>query len=386
MSVFDIFMEDNQITLEKNEQNVQLSFDNIKQVFLKHKRDFYIVLPIAFVISCIIAFSIPNYFNCEVTLVPEASIKTSSSGVLGSLASSFGITLGSSSSGSDALGPSLYPDMMKSNSFIIDLFPIQVRQEEDDEPMSYYSYLLNDNQDPWFKSPINSLKSGILSLIGRKKELKKDTIVNPFKLLPEQLGVIGTIRKKIKCDTDDENGVISITVTDQSPLVAATIADSVKSHLQQAITAYRTSKARVDLEYNRKIYKEVRAKYDKAKQAYADYYDTNKKIFTQKSRTQLKDLQNEMDLQYQTYSSIVAQVQAAEAKVQEDTPAFTIIQGATIPLFKAGPKRPMIVFAICFLAFFFLCIYALQREHYLIPLSILILGLDNENEIKNYKH
>ena len=46
-----------------------------------------------------------------------------------------------------------------------------------------------------------------------------------------------------------------------------------------------------------------------------------------------------------------ASVMAAEAKVQEDTPAFTALQDATGPVEKSGPKRAQICFAFLFLAF-----------------------------------
>jgi len=55
------------------------------------------------------------------------------------------------------------------------------------------------------------------------------------------------------------------------------------------------------------------------------------------------DLENDMQLKYNTYSTLNTQLQQAIAKVQENTPVFTVIKGATVPLQPAGPKRMVFV-------------------------------------------
>ena len=87
-----------------------------------------------------------------------------------------------------------------------------------------------------------------------------------------------------------------------------------------------------------------------------------------------------MQLRYQAYSTVAAQLQAAEAKVQEATPAFTILQSATVPVEKSGPHRARNVILLCFLATFIFCCYALHKESYLIPLTRLALGLDGDEK------
>jgi hypothetical protein len=58
-----------------------------------------------------------------------------------------------------------------------------------------------------------------------------------------------------------------------------------------------------------------------------------------------------MQLQYNAYQQVAAQLLAAEAKVQEETPAFTTLQSATVPVMKAGPKRAQMCLIFVFLAF-----------------------------------
>ena len=80
------------------------------------------------------------------------------------------------------------------------------------------------------------------------------------------------------------------------------------------------------------------------------------------------DLENDLQLQYNNYNTLSAQVLAYKAKVQEATPAFTTLQRATVPLGPTGPKRPQIVFVCLILAALFTTIWVLYKEHQLKPL------------------
>ena len=140
------------------------------------------------------------------------------------------------------------------------------------------------------------------------------------------------------------------------------MADSVKTRLQNFITDYRTSKARVDLEYNKKIAAETKARYDRARRMYAEFADANQDIILESVRQRQTDLENEMQLQYNAYQQVAAQLLAAEAKVQQETPAFTTLQSATVPVVKAGPKRAQMCLIFVFLAFLGTTVWILYKE------------------------
>ena len=356
-----------------NIENIQekVSFSNVWQDMLKHKKLFYKVLGATFIASAIIMLSIPNYYKCTVMLSPELSSRSGASG-LAAFASSFGVNLGNSGAGSDALIPTLYPDLINSTDFKTSLFPVPVTIEGDkeegeaDRTMSYYDYLSKEQKVPWWSAAIGGMKKFIVGLF--KDEEPEKERVNPFRLTKEQASVVKAINQKVVCDVDKKTMVITISVTDQNPVICATMADTVKNRLQNFITDYRTSKVRVDLEYNKKIYKETKARYEKARQKYAEFMDANHDIILQTVRQKQTDLENEMQLQYNAYTQVAAQLLAAEAKVQEETPAFTTLQSATVPVQKEGPKRSRIVLIVLFLAFLATTAYSIHKEGHLIPL------------------
>lgn len=340
-----------------------IDFMHLFQLGWKHRKMYFIVLPIVFVIACIYAFSIPKVYKCEVMLAPELST-TRSSNTLSSLARSFGMRIGSNAlgNGSEALLPNLYPDLMNSVDFKTSLFSIQVCAEDSVTPKSYYDYLLNDQKRPWWSAAIGGTIGAIKDMFAKEDTIDQSR-VDPFKLTKQQSRIVKALTKKVVCTVDQKTLVITIDVTDQDPLICATVADSVKKRLQDFITDYRTNKARIDLEYNRKLCAEAKARYEKARQRYVVFADANQDVILQSVRTKLTDLENEMQLQFNAYQTYVAQVQNAEAQVQQETPAFTTLQSATVPLIADSPVKKKIVLVFLFLAFVCTSLYVLHKEN-----------------------
>lgn len=347
-----------------------------------HRKLYYKVLGITFVVSAILLIGTPNYYRCTVKLAPELSGSKSTSS-LASIASSFGLNIGSGNMGSEALFPTLYPDLMNSVAFRASLFSIKVQREDEDSIITYYDYL-NEGQKKSLLEysilPFKWAKDYVLSLIIDEED--NTGKINPFKLTKEQFEIVEEMEKTVSCDVDNKTLVITIDVTDQDPLIAATMADSVQMHLQEFITDYRTRKARIDLEYNQKLYKEAQDRYEKARRRSAAYNDANQHVIFDRIRSEQVRLENEMNLQYQAYSQISAQLRLSEAKVQEDTPAFTLLQPATVPVKKAGPKRFLICLAVLLIVFVVTTIYIWYKED---DLQRLLVSLRKEPETKEYE-
>lgn len=335
-----------------------IDYGKIYHDLLKYKRLYYIVLPVAFVLSAICMLSVPNYYTCTVKLSPELSNRSSSTSSLASLASSFGVKLGSGlSNGSDALFPTLYPDLMASVDFKADLFKIKVRPKDSKQEYSYYDYKKDIEKRPWWSQAAKSLMAMI-----KTDEEESDTI-NPRQLTKEQNMMSKLIEGNVSCLVDKKTMVISLSVKDHDPVVCTTMADSTMALLQRYITDYRTSKARVDLEYNKKLLAEAKRNYEKASRAYASFSDANLHTFQERILQRKAELETEMMLQRTVYQQVVAQYQQAEMKLQEETPAFAVIQASTVPVKKSGPNRSVSCLICLFLAFIGTSIYALNKEN-----------------------
>jgi len=181
-------------------------------------------------------------------------------------------------------------------------------------------------------------------------------------LSKRQDGIAEDIRKNITISIDKKTAVITITAQAQDPLICKTLADSVKQRLQVFITNYRTSKSRVDEEYYKNLASEAKHEYEKARQLYGSYADANTDLQLASLRSKQEDLENDMQLKYNAYSTMMTQYQAAKAKVQERTPAFTIVKGAAVPVKASGPKRMIFVLSMLFLAFIATTLYIAKEE------------------------
>ena len=326
-----------------------------------HLKLYCLVLGVTSVLSVIYVISLPNYYDCTVTLASEVSAANKKAGLAG-LASSFGVDLGGSVSGADAITPMLYPDLLQSITFKSSLFPIKVHRQDETETFTYYDYLLNQQKAPWW----SEAKMTLFSIFKSDEEESVDSL-NLFQLTKQQDAVMKMMAQNITCDVDKKTFVLTINVTDQDPLIAATIADSVRSRLQNFIINYHTQKARTDLEHDRKMLAQAKDSYEKARIRYSSYTDANQRVFLERVRSQVGDYENEFQLRKQAYSQLAAQVQMLKSKVQEATPAFTILQPATVPLKKTGPKRGMICIAVFMLALIATTLFILYREGHLLP-------------------
>lgn len=361
--------------MEKKKSSID--YGKLLQDLLKYKKLFYKVLGATFVAACVIALSIPSSYKCMVTLSPEMAT-TRSSGSLAALATSFGVNLkGALGNNTEALFPTVYPDLMNSTKFMTGLFEIPVTiegDEEEGEPdrtMTYYEYLTTEQKKAWWSAAIGGALEWAVSLF--TDSVPEPAKANPFRLTKKQARVIKALEKKIVCDVDKKTMVISIEVTDQDPVICATMADSVKVRLQKAITDYRTSKVRVDLEHNRKMLVEAKERYEKACDAYVRFADGNQKLFLQTARLKQAKLEDDMQLQRTIYQQLVSQVQQAEMRVQEATPAFTTLQNATVPVKRSSPVRKRIVLVFLFFAFVATSAWCFHKEGDLKPL----LGLNS---------
>jgi uncharacterized protein involved in exopolysaccharide biosynthesis len=350
-------MEENNIPQEES----SIDFKKIFQDLLKYKKLYYKVLGVAAVLAVIYTLSLPNYYKVTVKLSPELNSRRSGSS-LSSMASMFGINLqGAAGNATEALFPTLYPDLMNSVTFHTTLFPIKIHRDKEDKVMTYYDYLLNEQKAPWWSEAIGATTKAVFSLF-KTSDVKPQTSVDPFRLTRKQAAIVKSMEQRIVCDVDKKTMVISIEVTDQDPLICATMADSVQQRLQDFITDYRTKKARKDLDFCRKAYDEAQQRYEQARRRYASFTDANQRVFLETVRSEQVKLNQELTIQSQVYTQASAQLQQAELDVQKETPAFAVLEPATVPVRKAGPARAKMCIIFLFLAFLGTTAYVLYKE------------------------
>ena len=341
-----------QVVSPQNPEEQEIDLIELAQKVWAGRKLIFKACGIAVIVALVVAFSIPKEYVTSVTLAPEVGGRSSSSN-LGALAAMAGVNL-RTSAGEDALSPELYPDIVSSTPFLTSLFDVRVQDGEAEIDTTLYVYLKDYQRAPWW----GVITSAPFRAIGWVSSLFKDEAeeqggaaeLNPFHLTQEESNIANALSGRIAVDVDKKTGVTTLTVTMQDPLISASLTDTIMHSLQNYITDYRTNKARHDLAYMEKLYKEARQEYMEAQEKYASFADTNLDLNRLIYRAEQERLQNEMNLAFQVYTQVAQQLQMAKAKVQEITPVYTVVQPATVPLSAAKPSKMLILVAFVFLA------------------------------------
>lgn len=331
---------------------------------------------IGLAVGIVIALSIPKEYEASVTLVPESAGARGGSS-MGALAALAGLGGGAvNAGGRDAVYPGLYPDVVSSVPFALDLSEVVLPTGiEDNEQLTLKQILTEHTSRPWW-SVIMGLPGRVTGMFEgnapdlpttAKSAISVDSLAdnidliqpNSMHLTKGQNGLVGLVNSCVGVSVDAKTQLITISVTMQDALAAASLADTVANRLTDFVTAYRTNKARHDLAFAKQINQEAQQRYYDAQQAYAKAVDRNQGIILRSAAIDLERLQNEATLAYNLYNSTSQQVQMAEVKVQESTPVFTVMQPAVVPFKAAKPRVMMIIVAFTFLGVFGALGYAL---------------------------
>ena len=304
------------------------------------------------VIGLIAGFSIPKTYTASVSFAPETQQRTSSS--VSSIASMMGVNLNNSV---DALSVDMYPDIVHSTPFIVELFNLPVTFEHKDSLITtnLVEYMKEYQKSPWWthitRAPFKVL--GWIMSIGKEKE--EDVIIpvgdlNINNLPKKERNVVSFFSENIIVNVDKKTGKIKMSLTLQDPLVVATVMEAVTENLKNYMSDYRTSKARQDIENLEVICDQRKADYYIAQQAYAQYVDANKSVVRQSAQAELERLQQEMNLAYQVYSQVATNLEAARIQEQQAKPVFVVIDPVTVPLNKTAPSKAKLLVLFTFLA------------------------------------
>lgn len=342
----------------------EINLVELSRLFWKWRIFFLKLGGAALIIGLIVAYSIPKEYTTCVKLAPEMEDASKRIGNLGGLAAMAGINL-NAATGSDALSPDLYPDVVQSTPFLLELYPAQVTCKNSDQPIPLFEYMHTRQKSSWWsyvvKLPFRAI--GAVRKLFAEKEPGSDK-VDPFRLTEAQETVLQALKNRIHVAVDKNTLVISICVEMQDPDVSAEVARVVVERLQNYITAYRTRKAKDDLHFTRKVFREAQEAYFKAQRAYAAFEDANRNLISASYRTEQERLKNEMTLTFNVYNTLAQKLEQDKLRVQEQTPVYTVIEPATVPLRASSPKKALVLIGFLFLALFGGIAYRVIRESF----------------------
>ena len=321
------------------------------------------VTGIFIVIGLIIALTSQNQYKAEARLLPEA--RDAQGGASALLRQFGGLDLFSlPGSGADAIRPDLYPDVLKSTPFFVDLMAqtIKVRQEGNIEEMDVFTYLSQSSGGFSLTGIIKKYTIGLpRTIIGwfRSDDKEDQPSSEPqiftgiSHLNQDEFEAVKELRDRINASIDQRSGVITISAEFNDPLITAQIADFAVKYLTDYITEYRIEKAQKDLQFVIERHAEKEREFHQAQQVLAKFRDANRNIVTAAAMTEEQRLQDQYNLAFNVYNSLAQQLEHARIKVQDETPVIKTLEPVQVPLERSAPRRFLIMVISVFLGGFF---------------------------------
>lgn len=337
---------------------IEIRLGDITLFLKKNRRRILFGALIGLFVGALYAFSKPNMYTAQVTVLPEIQSRGASGlGNLGSLAGLAGINI-DNISGQDAIRPDLYPTVLQSVPFALDVLKQPIYSQKFQEKMTLQTFIERLSST----SSFNKLFSdGGENKNTDNTRLHSENFSQAIQVTKEQERLIKWIQETVSAIYDKKTGIIIITAVEPDPFVAATIAQFSLDYLTKYITTYRTEKSLKQVDFLKQQVKEAENKYQSSEYALSNYRDRNRSLFLNTAKIDEQRLQADYLLTQTVYSELSKQLEQAKIKVQEETPVFKILEPATVPLRKSGPKRTLTIIGFATAGVLFSLVFAITR-------------------------
>ena len=356
------------MTQEKNttSQDQEDTIDLIKLLKdLWGARKIILKITVAFTfLGLFVAVFSENKFTASTTFVPLGQGSSVSGGSLGSLASLAGINIGGAGN-SEEISPELYPQIVGSIPFQLELLNTPLTIEGQKAPVSYSDYYENI-YSPGLLSNIKKYTLGLpgvlISLVRSAPENLEASAGQLISISKEEYELIKDLKDQISLAVNAKEGFISISVTMPEAIASAELALKAQQLLQEYALEFKTQKSIEQLTYIEERYSEKEKAFNEIKIALARFQDQNTGINTALGRTRLLQLESEYDLAFTVYSELAKQLETQLLQVKKDTPLFTVLKPVSIPNERSAPKKALILVVFLFLGFVLSVGFVLGRK------------------------
>ena len=325
---------------------LEITLADIVGFFRASRRSMIVAALIGGLIGVLYAFSKPNVYTAQVTVMPEIQSKGAGGlGNLGSLAGLAGVNL-DNMSGQDAIRPDLYPNILQSIPFALDLLkqPVYSQKLKARMPLQEFTERMAA------ENFLNNMSTGLFGTGSRKEEDRLDpkNFSQAIQVTKAQDELIKSIQSSVAATYEKKTGIVTISAVEPDPVVAAMVSRLSLEYLTNYIVTYRTEKARKQVDFLVQRVADAQNRYKSAEYALSAYRDRNRSLFLNTAKIDEQRLQADYLLAQSVYTDLSKQLEQAKIKVQEETPVFKMIEPPTIPLKKSGPKRTVIIVAFLF--------------------------------------
>lgn len=294
------------------------------------------------VIGVVVALSWPKEYKATTILMPEYASESGggASDLLKKYGGLIGLGGGASYAGnSNAIRVDLYPQIVQSLPFQLELLDTEFRYDDYDTTATLYTYFEEIYSPGWYSYVLAytiglpfQLKE-ILFPAEEPEYLRQGSLNTELVAISkDKFEQIESLRQKITASLDEETGMITVSAQMPEPLLAAKVTQLAVKHLTEYLVEYRTEKVMIDLQYVEKQLAKAKQRFEESQLNLAEFRDSNRGALTARAQTEEQRLNSEYNLAFEVYNSLAQQLEQAKLKVQEETPVFKVLQPVQIPV------------------------------------------------------
>ena len=318
------------------------------------------------ILGGIIGFMTPATYTASSTFLPQTSQAGGGlSGSLGGLASLAGINLSTGATGGGEIPPTMYARVLASEPFKKRLLDAIIWVDGD--TISYRDYLESRTSSGFGLGTIKEYTIGLPGkILGALSEDKKDGVGSAVgglqALSDDEYALLSAISGKVKIDIDKKEGIVTITVVEGDPLVAAEVVKVTEEVLQDWIIEHKIKNAKAQFDFIEKQFEAKQKEFFSIQDQLAGYMDRNQNVLSATYLTRLERLQAEFDLVNTVYSELAKQKEQAAIQLSKDTPTFSVLDPVKVPKLKTGPKKSLYILGAFFAGLIFSVGWFLARK------------------------
>ncbi len=314
----------------------------------RNRKQVIIAMSVGIVIGMLVAFLTPKTYKVSTTMLPQSDTE-GSMGKISSLASLAGFDLDLSESGSE-ISPIIYPQIIESEPFLLELMNKPFTFEKVDHPVSLYDYFVHIKK-PTFFEYVRQYTVGLPGLIKSMTKKKRaitgsGSVEGPIVVTEEQAIMMDALRGSINLSVNKKEGYLTLTCYLTEPILTAQVAEASLDLLQKYMINFKTKKATEQLSFIEQRFLEKKQDCLRTQERLASFRDRNWHVVTASALAEQERLKNEYDIANSVYSELAKSLEQSKIQVKRQTPAFAIIKPVVVPIEKDSPNR-MKILAIC---------------------------------------
>jgi len=318
-----------------NDNTDEINLIELLKTVWRGKKTIIVVSFVFAVIGVGAALLSPVIYSSSTTFLTSNSESTSSSG-LGGVASLVGINLGGISSGNE-IPASMYPQIGESIGF----------------KRALLKSFIDENKQV-------KLDDFLITQYGIEKTLNTQNKSKSFISRSED-GLFNILNKIVSINVNQKDGFITISANMPESEFAANTCINAREILQKIVINNKIKSAKQKLEFSEGQLRSKRIEFEQIQNKLSYFNDSNLNIVTSSVINEREKLEADFQIINAVIVELSKQVEQRKLQVSENTPVFSVIKEANMPVRRSSPKRTQMVLIFGFMGVILSSLYTLVK-------------------------